>query len=145
MGNSEFEDDIRRDEAKRVKAEETERCALLCEMRGDIARASASKLRTDGTFTSRSIWPPFKLGTFVMPKWERAARDMEQVGEAFDMVAHCIRKGYDPRDLQPHEKSKEHMVVVRPGVDGDPSLHTIKESCDACDFSTGHLCKDHDR
>lgn len=86
--------------------DETERCALLCEMRADIALVSATKIRTAGTFTARSIWPPFKKETFVAPKWEKAAQEMEAVAQAFNSVGHGCRAGWDPRKIKPDEKIK---------------------------------------
>lgn len=90
----------RRTEAiRRAVDDERERCYLLCKMRGDISRASAAKLRKDGTFTTRSIWPPFKRVTCVFPKWEEAAHDLDLVAEAFYAVAKGIREGWDPRNI----------------------------------------------
>lgn len=104
--------------------DETERCALLCEMRADISRASAAKIRKDGSYTTRAIWPPFKLMTYVMPKWERNALLFEDVARAFDVVAGGIRAGWDPRKVAPHERSDEKITVVETGVDGDPTIRT---------------------
>jgi hypothetical protein len=95
---------------RKARDDETERCAQLCTMRGDISRASAAKVRREGSisFYVRSIWPPFakRLVTHTNPKWESAARDLDEVGRAFDVVADCIRKGYDPRKLDPNEVVK---------------------------------------
>src|ERR1039457_3375714 len=57
------------------RADETERCAQLCTMRANISRASAAKLRRDGSYTVRCLWPLFQKRTHVAPKWENAARD----------------------------------------------------------------------
>jgi hypothetical protein len=81
----------------------TERCALLVEMRAGITRKSARKIREAGSYPTYALWPPFKRGTSVHPKWERAARDLEEVAQAFEVVAHCIRLGFDPRNIK--EKS----------------------------------------
>lgn len=88
------------------RLDDTERCARLCQMRADISRASAAKVRRDGTFTVRMIWPPFKKREVVALKWEAAARDHDAVANAFEVVATCIRKGYDPRTpkIDPDER-----------------------------------------
>lgn len=106
----------------------TERCALLCEMRADISRASAAKIRKDGSYTTRAIWPPFKRMTYVMPKWERQALLFDDVARAFNVVAGGIRAGWDPRKVAPHERSDEKITIVETGVDGDPTLRTIDET-----------------
>lgn len=82
----------------------TERCALLVEMRADIARVSARRLRQSGTITVRNLWPLFSKSVVVLPRYERAARDMEEVAHAFEIVARCIRAGYDPREPGEDEK-----------------------------------------
>jgi hypothetical protein len=90
----------------KIRADEAERCALLVTMRADISRESAAKLRREGTYTG---W----FGSSrVAPKWEKAAQDLELVAHAFDVVADCIRKGYDPRDLK-----KTRKPDTEPGVD----------------------------
>jgi len=83
-----------------ARADEVERCAQLVTMRANIARESAAKLRGQGVYTIRAIWPPFRKYMRVVPKWEKAAQDMEHVAHAFDVVADIIRKGYDPRTLK---------------------------------------------
>ena len=94
------------------RADETERCALLCEMRADISIVSADRVRKEGTFTARAIWPPFKKTTHVAPKWEYNAHLLEEVAKAFRVVANCIRKGYDPRELKrdPNEQIRVHAA-----------------------------------
>lgn len=90
---------------REARRDETERCALLCEMRGAISRQSAARIRKEGTYTIRAIWPPFKKLERVAPKWERNASLLDDVAQAFDVVAKCIRLGYDPRLLHdPAEK-----------------------------------------
>lgn len=86
------------------RLDDTERCARLCQMRADISRASAAKIRRDGSYTVRCIWPLFQLRTLIAPRWERAAQDHDAVANAFEVVATCIRKGYDPRTPDPSEK-----------------------------------------
>lgn len=86
------------------RLDDTERCARLCQMRADISRASATKVRRAGTFTVRCLWPLFKKRDVVAPRWEAAAQDHDAVANAFEVVATCIRKGYDPRTPDPSEK-----------------------------------------
>lgn len=101
---------------------ERERCAKLCILRGDISRESAKRLREAGTYTTRAIWPPFKKMTFVAPKWEASAQNFEGVGAAFDMVAECIRKGYDPDKpyFEYHPDERVDLGVHHPGRDPEP-------------------------
>lgn len=105
------------------RADETERCALLNEQLATIHEASAARLRAEGSYTTRFLW--FKPVRYVRLQWERDARVLDRAAHGLRLVAHCIRMGYDPRKLQPHERDAEQMVVLRTGVDGDPSLHTV--------------------
>lgn len=84
---------------RRAVRDETERCALLVTTRGDISRRSAEKLRRDGTYSTWALWPLFKTVSYVAPKWAKQAEMFDLVGEAFDKVAECIRKGYDERKI----------------------------------------------
>jgi hypothetical protein len=77
--------------------DERERCARLVEMRAEIARESARAIRKGGRFTVRTLWPFLTKREVVAPRYETAAREMDQVAIAFAVVAECIRKGYDPR------------------------------------------------
>lgn len=97
---------------RQARADEIERCAQLCTMRGDISRKSAAKLRKDGSYTTWAVWPPFKTATFVAPKWEQAAKDCESVAHAFDMLARGIRAGWDPRDLE--RERDQHLQIKFP-------------------------------
>lgn len=102
------EEELAQHTARAVR-DEIERCALLVEMRADISRKSAAKLRKDGSYKTWSLWPPFKSVTLVAPKWERNASLFDDVARAFDVVAHGIRAGWDPRDLykpSPDERIK---------------------------------------
>lgn len=90
-GNSEFEDKIRDDES--------ERCALLCEQLADIHRRGAIKTRKAGSYTARALWPFGQSVTCVKPGWERLAQCQDGAANSLRTVADCIRKGYDPRDL----------------------------------------------
>jgi hypothetical protein len=101
MGYGEYDQETLDTEIASARKDEIDRCAQLCGMRADISRASAAKLRKDGSYTVRCLWPFMAKRTLVAPKWEDAAQDMESVAHAFDVVADCIRRGYDPRKLKP--------------------------------------------
>jgi xanthine/CO dehydrogenase XdhC/CoxF family maturation factor len=114
-----FADDYQRG-IDRARDDETERCALLCKMRGDIARESAAKFRKDGTF--RGLFG----GTHIAYKWEKAARDMEAVGKAFDAVAHCIRMGYDPRELERKEREAEKINLMQQALTPEQAADLLR-------------------
>lgn len=114
---------------------ERERCALLCEMRADISIASADRVRREGTFTVRAIWPPFKKVEHVAAKWEYNARVLEDVAKAFRVVADCIRKGYDPRKLEPDPNEQVKRCATCDGSCGSPlSCDRPRDAC-YCDLS----------
>lgn len=74
--------------AKAVKAE-TVRCAKLVEMRAAITRNSAAKERRTGTYTTL-------FGhTKIIDYYAKRARVLDEVAHSFDVVALCIRAGYD--------------------------------------------------
>jgi hypothetical protein len=81
----------------RIRADETDRCAQLVEMRADIARETALRLRRDGSYVGHNLWPLFSKTVAVRPAYERYAREMEAVAAAFEVVARCMRLRYDPR------------------------------------------------
>lgn len=115
----------------------TERCALLVEMRAGICRQSAKKIREAGTFYVRAIWPPFKKMKVVAHKWELRAQDMEAVAKAFDVVASCIRKGYDPRKLIDPEAKTD--------IGGDAPMWKRCKGCRCADCEDWHTCMDTSR
>ena len=83
-------------------AAERERCAKLIDLRADITKVSATKIRARGTFNATQLtWHPpfFKSVSVVAHKWENAARDLEAVERAFRMMAGFIRAGTDPDTL----------------------------------------------
>lgn len=98
------------------RLDERERCRLLVKMRGDIARKSATRLRAKGSYTARTILPLRRFGqkfTAVKPEWEKAARDMDAVAEAFYGVASGIERGWDPRTLaDPDERVRIHPAPM---------------------------------
>lgn len=56
---------------------ERQRCWDICQGLAEEWQASAARIRLEGSFTTRSLWPPFKKVTVVLPGWEKAARDIE--------------------------------------------------------------------
>lgn len=95
--------------------DERERCMRLCIMRADISRASAKRARDAGTYTAIAFGgrPFFRRVKHVAPRWESRARDYEAVARAFDVVATCISRGYDPRTLSPDPTEKIDLDVWR--------------------------------
>jgi hypothetical protein len=96
-----------------ARRDETERCARLCEALAIVHETSAARTRRERTFTSRAIWPPGKLVTFVMPGAERDARALEAAADGHRTVARCIRLGYDARKLEPDPSEK---ITRMPGA-----------------------------
>lgn len=78
---------------------ERERCALLCEQLAAIHQKSADRIRKEGTYTGRSIWPPFKRVTHVAPAAERGAKQIEGSVRSLRVIAGCIRLRYDPHEM----------------------------------------------
>jgi hypothetical protein len=74
---------------------ERERCAWLCEELAGRWERSAAKLREDGSYTTRAVWPPGKKVTCVKPKWHQAALDTEAAAHGLRTVARGIREGWD--------------------------------------------------
>ncbi len=128
------------DGEKHGRRDEAERCRLLVKMRGDMARVAAKKLRADGSFSLRALWPPFKKYTRVAPTWEKAARDMDAVADAFDAVARGIALGWDPRDLD--KPSPDEKIKLDTWCPECKTWTACKHSdplgpCAACDTSCG--------
>jgi hypothetical protein len=96
------------------RRDEIERCAMLCTMRGDISRETAKRLRAEGSYTTRAIWPPFKKSTHVHPKWEKNAEWFDLVAKAFDTLARGVRLGWDPRKLEPKTDEVVDLQVFIP-------------------------------
>jgi hypothetical protein len=89
--------------------EERERCALNAEQLADIHEASAAKMRKDGSFVVRALWPFGKKVVCVRPAWENNARIIEAAAHGVRVVAAGIRSGYDPR-VKPPETTAEEVV-----------------------------------
>ena len=88
-----------------MATDEVERCALLAEALATVHERKAVELRTH-TYSTRSLWPPFKRYDIVMPGYEREAKLRDQAASSLRTVAECMRRGYDPRDLEPDETQK---------------------------------------
>lgn len=89
-----------------ARADEAERCALLNEMLAGMHERSAAKIRKDGSFTVRAVWPLLKKHTVVSQRWEQRARDVEAAAHSLRTVAKCIREGFDPRTLPDSDGDK---------------------------------------
>lgn len=93
--------------ARKAIVQERERCALLAETLCLVWERTAAKMRREGTVTTRSIWPPFRKYTFVMPPFEKAAKDIDAVVKGIrEAVVHAIRKGWAPLDIDQRESMR---------------------------------------
>lgn len=72
---------------------ERERCASIADALAHLWEQSASKIRADGTFHTRAIWPPFKKTAVVRHAWEKTARDIEAAARGLRQVSRLIREG----------------------------------------------------
>lgn len=72
---------------------ERERCAGICDALATQWEAGASRIRTEGSFNTRSIWPPFRKITVVAPRFEQVARDIEGAAGGVRSIAALIRNG----------------------------------------------------
>lgn len=113
-----------RDDFLRGVADERERCALLAETLAARWEASGARLRDEGTYYVRALWPPFKRVKCVTPRREQAAKDIEAAAHGLRTIAQGCREGWDPRKIEPHEEG----MALRTGVDGDPSLVKLDPS-----------------
>lgn len=80
---------------------ERERCASIAEDLAKHWEASAAKIRADGSYTVRALWPFGKKITCVRPGWERAARDVEAGVHGLRTVARLIKTGATRRSWTP--------------------------------------------
>lgn len=100
------------DEIKKMLADEAERCALLAEALAKRWERSAAKIRDQGTYYVRALWPPFKRIKCVTPRWEQAAKDTEAAAHGLRTIARGAREGWDPRKLKDGDPDKP--VSARP-------------------------------
>lgn len=77
--------------------DERERCALLNEALAKIHEDNAQRIRKDGSYTVRALWPFWSKVVVVKPGWEREARVLEAAGRSLRVVARGCREGWDPR------------------------------------------------
>jgi hypothetical protein len=78
--------------APEVQAER-DRCARICDELATNWETSAARIRAEGTFTTRAIWPPFRKTTCVFPGWEKAARDIEAAAHGVRAIESYIKSG----------------------------------------------------
>jgi hypothetical protein len=95
-------------------ADERERCALLCEQLAGFHEQRAIKTRKDGEYFVRALWPFGKLIRCVKPGWEMLAQCQDGAGRSLRLIADCIRKGYDPRKLEPDPNEQIKPVKWMP-------------------------------
>lgn len=99
---------------RNVREDERERCALLAEALATRFEASAARSRKDGSYTTMSIWPPFRNVVCVKPNWEKHAQALEAGAHALRYaIARGCREGWDPRKVADE--------TITPTVFPDPS------------------------
>lgn len=96
---------------KMFRADETERCALLCDTLAAIHCDAAKRIRKSGEYTVRALWPFGKKVTFVRPGYEREAQKRDDVVYALEAMAKCMRAGYDPRK---HIENPNEQIKFEP-------------------------------
>lgn len=79
-----------------VKAER-ERCATLVNELATMWENTATHVEKEGTFTSRSLWPPFKKMTFVMKPWKQYADTLRAATEGLRMIHKGIVEGWEKK------------------------------------------------
>lgn len=87
------------DAARYLATDEVERCALLAEALATVHELKADEFRKLGAYSTRSIWPPFRVHTFIKPGYQREIDLREQAAGSLRTIAKCMRLGYDHRDL----------------------------------------------
>jgi hypothetical protein len=83
---------------------ERERCALLAEGLALKWEASAKRMRTEGSYWGGWLWRK----RYVLPKWEKAARDIDAAAHGLRIIAMGCRGGWDPRKLDPDPSAGVH-------------------------------------
>lgn len=73
---------------------ERDRCVEWCERLARIFDDSAAKLRADGSFTTRSLWPPFKRVTVVHHNWEKIAVEKDNAANAVRALERAIKENW---------------------------------------------------
>lgn len=107
-----------------ARLDERERCAVLAEALATHYEASAERLRREGSYTVRALWPFGKLVTCIRPQWEAGAIQREAAAHGLrNAIARGCREGWDARKVKPHEQG----MALRTGVDGDPSLVNLDQ------------------
>lgn len=104
-----------------VRKDCSERCALLNEQLARIFEVRAAKLRAEGSYTTRALWPFGKIVTVVMPRFERAAQTREDTARSLRIIAGGCRAGWDPRALEresPSELVAHDTLHAARGHDG---------------------------
>lgn len=71
---------------------ERDRCANLVRDLAEIWAGTAAKVRKEGSFTTRSLWPPFKKVTVVRPGWERYAVQVDDAVAGLRVLEKVVRE-----------------------------------------------------
>jgi hypothetical protein len=98
-------DELRERNMQRRIDNERERCALLAETLAMSYESRAKTYRKDGECTTRSLWPPFKKMTYVVPGIERSAKALDAAAAGLRVVALGCRLGWDPRTPDENERT----------------------------------------
>ncbi len=85
---------LAQDETVRVAVDaDRVRAATILRSLTRIWRATAAEAIKKGTFTSRSLWPPFKKFDFVAPGFAQIANSRESAANAVNMAIRFIQTG----------------------------------------------------
>lgn len=116
--------------------DERERCVWLCEQLAERWERSAAKLRADGSYTTRAIYPLFKKVTCIKPNWRKAADDIDAAVHGLRTVARGIREGWDSKERSCADDFltatwcarmiDEMMAGERAAVQHDEAVHGVR-------------------
>lgn len=112
-----WRDDIHRDlhlasvEAITKLRAERARCVGLCNMMAEKLQNRAVEIRAARTFTSRSLWPPFRKQFFVMPGAETGAQQHDEAARIVRSIAKAIDAGW-PLDEVAIGKAEASSVMA---------------------------------
>lgn len=106
--------------------DERERCAWLCEELAGRWERSAAKLRVDGSYTTRALWPPFKEVKCIKPNWEKAADDVDAAVHGLRTVARGIREGWDSEERPRSRMAAAVLEDERAAIQHDEAVHGVR-------------------
>lgn len=85
--------------------EERERCASLAEELAGMWEKRAAQTRSEGTFKTWSLWPPFRSVEVVAPGFENAAKNIEAAAHGCRAIALGIREGWGYKERKDEDAS----------------------------------------